>query len=489
MNDDQRHEQTSEGDDTATLTKKGYRQLLQRPGFTRGKGFLFHCLGIAFIVLLLLIPLSYVQDIVYDRAHLFNEATNDIAESWGGSQTISGPALIIPYVVWEDVTRVNTSYVDGKEYKQEVTKRVYTRQYKVLLPENITFDSGMEPEIRYRGIYQQALFTAPVQIRGNFVLPEGGESFAHNLQRIDWSEAWLAVGVTDLKAIGEASPAVWNAAALPAYKPGTNAGKLLGSGFHITVPLAATDAGKAQSFSMGLHIRGSGGIAFTPVGEKTTINLQSAWPAPKFRGNLLPVERSITSEGFSATWQISNLTRTYPQMGDLDSEAFAGRYSSDNSAITAFSAGVDMFESVSLYRMVLRAVNYGVLFIAVTFIALFSFEMFTKRPLHTVQYAMVGLSMSLFYLILLSLAEHITFGTAFFVASGVTVGMNSLYVASALKSLRFGLAMAGLLSGLYAILLSLLRMEDFALLVGTGLVVVMMGVLMLTTRRLRAISV
>ena len=486
MNEDLKYGQTTEDVAPATPAAKGYKQFLKIPGSGKSKSFLFHCLCIAFIVLILLIPLSYVQDVVYDRAHLFNEATRDIAESWGGSQTISGPALIIPYVVWEDVTRVNTSYVDGKEYKQEVTKRVYTRKHKVLLPENLTFDSGMEPEIRYRGIYQQALFTAPVQINGNFVLPEGGESFAQNLQRIDWSDAWLAVGVTDLKAIGEAFPAIWNNTTLPAYKPGTNAGKLLGSGFHITTPLTAADAGKSQSFSMGLQIRGSGGIAFTPVGEKTTINIQSAWSAPKFRGNLLPAERHITPEGFSATWQISNLTRTYPQMSDLDSETFSAKYSSDYSAITSFSAGVDMFESVSLYRMILRAVNYGVLFITVTFIALFSFEMFTKQRLHTVQYTMVGLSMSLFYLILLSLAEHITFGTAFFAASAVTVGMNSLYVASALKSLRLGLVMTGLLSGLYALLLSLLRMEDFALLVGTGLVVVMMGVLMVTTRRLRA---
>ena len=351
------------------------------------------------------------------------------------------------------------------------------------MPENVTFDSSLEPEIRYRGIYRQALFTAPVRIRGNFVLPGEGEGFAQNLYRIDWAGAWLAVGITDLKAIGETSPAVWNDLPLPAYKPGTNAGTLLGPGFHIPMPLAGADAGKSQRFSLGLHIRGSEGIAFTPVGERTSIQIQSAWPNPKFKGSLLPVERTISPEGFSATWKISNLTRTYPQMADLGSTSFEDQVFK-TSAITSFSTGVDMHESVSLYRMMFRAVNYGILFIVVTFVALFSFEMLTQRRLHTVQYTMIGLSMSLFYLVLLSLAEHITFDLAFLTASVVIIGMNSLYVASAMKSARLGLVMAGLLSGLYALLLSLLRMEDFTLLVGTGLVVAMMGVLMFATRRL-----
>jgi inner membrane protein len=143
-----------------------------------------------------------------------------------------------------------------------------------------------------------------------------------------------------------------------------------------------------------------------------------------------------------------------------------------------------MYEPVTLYRMVHRAMAYGILFIAATFAALFVFEMISRQRMHLLQYAMVGLSMTLFYLILLSLAEHVGFGPAFAAASAVTVAMNSVYVGAVLQSGNKGLLMGGQLAVLYALLFSLLRMEDFVLLMGTGLVLVMMGALMFVTRRL-----
>ena len=121
--------------------------------------------------------------------------------------------------------------------------------------------------------------------------------------------------------------------------------------------------------------RGSGGIAFTPVGENTAITVAGAWPDPSFQGNLLPVERNITDKGFSARWNISNLTRTYPQIEDTNSPDSARELES----IRRFTAGVDLHETVSLYRMVRRAVHYGILFIAVSFVALFAFEMVTRQ--------------------------------------------------------------------------------------------------------------
>ncbi len=158
--------------------------------------------------------------------------------------------------------------------------------------------------------------------------------------------------------------------------------------------------------------------------------------------------------------------------------------SGEGSAITGFTAGVTLHEPVTLYRMVRRSLDYGILFIAVTFVALFAFEMISRLRMHLAQYAMVGLSMSLFYLVLLSLAEHVSFGLAFVAASAVTIAMNGLYVGAALASRSKGALMGGLLTILYAVLFSLLRMEDFSLLMGTGLLLVMMGALMFATRKL-----
>lgn len=442
---------------------------------------LLRCGFIGIVTFLLLIPLDFVRGIIRDRSYLQREATENIAASWGKAQTVSGPILIVPYEVWHERREVVKE--KGTDKEREVVHREYSTRYKAILPTDVHFDARLDPEIRYRGIYRLALFNAPVSIRGSFTLPETG-GFAKNIHAVHWGKAWLAMGITDLKTISEDSPMQWAGVAAAAYKPGTRAGNILGPGFHAAVPMTEKAAGAKQEFSIQLKVRGSGGISFTPVGENTLITIAGTWADPSFQGNLLPVERSITEKGFSAKWVISNLTRTYPQIGELEGSDFTRSPSSDRSAITGFTTGVDLHEAVSLYRMVMRAVQYGILFIAVSFVALFAFEMVTRQRMHLLQYGMVGLSMSLFYLVLLSLAEHVAFGIAFAAASTVTVGMNSLYIASALQSASRGLLMCALLSGLYALLFCLLRMEDVALLVGTGLVIAMMGVLMYVTRKL-----
>ena len=459
-------------EDNESLAKKFFASPLAR----------FALIGV--LSLLLLIPLGFVQRIIYEREDLYQSATSNISASWGGQQTINGPVLIIPYQVWHDDKRTVTVKVKGKEETRDVVERIYITRFKVVLPASVYFNADLESEVRYRGIYRQVLYTAPVNIDGIFTLPKADEFAVSNLHKIYWNEAWLAVGITDLMAIIEESPAQWGNEILGAYEPGADAKDLLGPGFHVAVPLAEDSAGQSQTFAMRLKIRGSGGIFFTPVGKDSVITIAGSWPDPSFQGNLLPVERSITGKGFSARWNIPNLTRTYPQLGDLSGAEFKSIYGEDDGAIKGFTAGVNLQETVSLYRMSMRAADYGILFIAMTFTALFAFEMAVRRRMHLLQYGMVGLSMSLFYLILLSMAEHVDFGLAFTAAGAVTVGMNSLYLGAALRSKFKGLLMGSLLTGLYGLLFSLLRMEDFALLVGTGLVVTMMGVLMFVTRKL-----
>lgn len=455
-------------------------------------GPLSRCVFIGIVTLFLLIPLGLVRDVVYERSYLYSEATDDIRSGWGRDQTVSGPALIIPYTTWEERKEMKpvgkkVELPNGR-FEQEMVEEVireYYQHYRVVLPSTLSFESALKHEIRYRGIYRQALYTAPIDVQGSFTLPQQ-KDFSGNIHKVHWEKAYVAMGVADLKTIAEAAPLEWNGKKLEAYKPGTNAGTLLGPGFHAELPLSAADAGSVRDFSTKLTIRGSGGISFTPVGENSTISLSGTWPDPKFQSQLLPVDRQVGPEGFSATWLVSNLTRTYPQSADIAaySAEIYGDNSGSRSAITRFTAGVDLYESVSLYRMVKRAVDYGILFIAVSFVALFAFEMITRRRMHLLQYGMVGLSMSVFYLVLLSLAEHVSFGGSFVAASLVTVLMNSLYVAAALSSRAKGLIMAGVLAALYAVLFSILRMEDIALLTGTCLVLVMMGVLMYVTRKL-----
>ena len=438
---------------------------------------LTRCIVIVFLVIFLQLSVSSVKNVVEERFSLYTAATSNITTSWGTEQAISGPALIIPYVTWKDHKELVTEKVEWRDVTREHVRREYYQCYKVVFPTNVHFGARMDTTVRYRGIYREA----PVDIKGGFTLPNA-EQFGPNLHEIQWGNARLAIGITDVRAIAEERPLQWDGVSVQAYKPGTEAGDLLGSGFHAALPLTEKSAGTTHDFSVYLKIRGSGALAFTPVGEQSTITIEGSWPHPSFQGNLLPSERSITEKGFSATWNISNLTRTYPQVGNLHDSEYKSR--SSGSAITTFTVGVGLYENVSLYRMVIRAVQYAILFLAVSFVALFAFEMLSRQRMHLVQYGMVGLSMSLFYLVLISLAEHVGFEKAFVAASALTVLMNSLYVASAMHRKVYGCMMAAILSALYGLLFCLLRMEDFALLMGTGLVIVMMGVLMFVTRKL-----
>lgn len=443
----------------------------------KSDGIMGRCGFIALFVVLLYIPLLLVEDLVSDRRSLYMEATQSIAANWGMDQTVSGPVLVIPYHIWREHTQIVNEVVNSKMEPKKVVQRELVETWLAVLPADLRYAADLKTEIRYRGIYHQTLYTAPIDVSGTFVLPTR-KDFPENLERVDWHRAWLALGISDLKTIGQTTALVWNNVPQGAYKPGTLASGLLGSGLHVPVDLGAQNAGTRQNFSLGVSLRGSGGIDFTPVGENTELQIKSDWTAPSFRGAILPTERAISDTGFSAQWHISNLTRTYPQVFEL-----TGR-TAEQHHIDRHTVGVNLFEELTVYRMVTRSVKYGILFIVVTFASIFAFEVAGRQRVHLVQYVLVGLSMAVFYLVLLSLAEHIAFNAAFAAASGLSVCMNSLYVKAALRSWPKGALMAAILTGLYTLLFSILRLEDFALLMGTALVVAVMGCLMYITRNI-----
>ena len=436
---------------------------------------------VAAITLALLIPLFFVENIVDERVSMRRTAVQDIASSWGEAQRIAGPMLIIPYLHKYTYTEEVKS-PDGKV--SAVVKEGIAREYRGVLPAKIAFDAKLTSKIRYRSIYEYIVYSAPVGISGVFRLPLAG-TFGENATRVEWDKAWLALGVRDLKGITAETELIWNGTPCPPYDPGTQLQNLLGPGFHTTVQLEPKDAGQEKTFSLSVSLNGSDGLHFTPVGESTTITMSGNWPHPKFSGDLLPASSTINDEGFSAEWSIPHLSRTYPQSGIIGE----AEYKQSDKSIVNFTAGLNLFETVSLYSQVTRAVKYGILFIGLTFVALFSFELVIQKRMHLMQYALVGLSMTVFYLVLLSLAEHVTFLTAFVCASTVTVLMNSLYIAAALRSVQKGLVVGVLLSALYTLLYTLLRMEAYALIIGTGMVLTALASLMYLTRNLPTLPI
>jgi len=422
---------------------------------------------IGFLALLMLIPLGSVNNMVRERHGLYRTALADIAGIWGSQQTILGPALVVPYTEAHEVEETAEDK-DGREYTK--TRTIYRHRLAVALPDELSIDVDIREEYRHRGLYNALVYGAEVGMTGSFSSP-AIESLTDELHEIDWDRAYLVVGLTDTRAINEASSLLWQGQERT-LAPGTQLTDILASGFH--APLGTIDPSqKNHAFELQLDFNGSEGFRFAPFGETTEVHLSSSWPHPSFQGSTLPNSYEIRDDGFEASWSIPHLTRNYPQL-------FANNLESYD--LQEFLTGVDLFEPVFLYSKVTRAVKYGLLFIALTFLTFLSFELAAGARLHIVQYGLIGVSLALFYLTLLSLAEHISFLGAYAIAAAINIGMIGLYTLAITRRASRAAIIVVVLSALYAILFSLLHLESYALLLGTALLVSVVGVLMFLTR-------
>ena len=427
-------------------------------------------IGVGMLALVLLIPLQMVGSVVRERHQTYQGVVADIAGSWSGEQLLSGPILIVPFN--ERVERRDE--VITADGDKEVVQRWETcRRLAAILPDVLTLDGELVPETRRRGIYRVQVYSAKVVVSGSFRDPRAaveGLSAADRLEGIDWSSAVVGFGLSDPRGIVAADGGELDGRALQ-LRPGTTLAEMLPRGFHAAV---GETAGDGLEVRLPLTIRGSGSFRFLPLGEATRAALRSGWPHPSFIGGVLPVERAVDDDGFSAEWAISLLNRSFPQAFTVGSAV----------ALDEISSGVRLFEPVALYDLVTRAVKYGLLFIALTFLTLGLIELVTGVRLSLVQYLLIGVALALFFLILVALAEHVGFAIAYLLAAATVVALNTLYCAAILRRRGTAALVGGVLTALYGVLYTILKAEDFALLGGTVLLIVALAVTMFLTRRI-----
>lgn len=428
-----------------------------------------HFLLIAVVALGLLIPLYMVDELTHERASLYRSAVSDIGRAWGGEQQIYGPLLLIPYT--ERVLTEKTIVEKGESRK--VQDVVIAEGEMVVLPVSLNMQATLNPQERQRGIYRSLVYESGLDMNGEFVLPspDALRRFSSALNSVSYDRARIVIGVSHPNALRSVGEFMLNDTPLRP-EPGTGAFQGEFNGYHIPVTLESM--GKLH-FKQSITFNGSEGLRFTPTGETSTITVTSPWPSPSFQGVVLPTTRDVSEKGFSAVWTVPSLARDFPNLGAVN------QY---KRSFSSFSFGVDLYTPITLYTQVLRAVKYGILFIGLTFLTLVVFELSLGSRLHPVQYGLVGLSMVVFYLVLLSLSEHTSFITAYAAATCCIIGMNGLYVGAALHSVRQGCGVGVLLLALYMLLYAILQMEDYALLMGTMLVLLMLGVLMVASRNL-----
>lgn len=435
----------------------------------------FRTFIITLLALAMLIPLYMTQGVISERNQYYQQTLSNISKGWGKEQTIVGPVLVVPYV--EHIFSANTVTDENGESKT-ISRDIFNNKTIILLPEELKIKANLNEQFRKRGIYSTLLYIADLTISGAFDLsllpPEDSTS-----RKVKWDQAYLAIGLSDTKAITETTPIRWDKTSAP-LEPGTNLDGFLKSGFHASMKHTHRFNPRPE-FRIKLSLKGSGGFRFAPLGKMTKASISSGWPHPSFQGDLLPNnEPKISDDGFSAYWSIPHLARDYPQNWLLEEGKDAPTYD-----LYSLTAGVDLFTPVSLYTKINRSVKYGALFIGLTFIVFLLFEMISQTRTHTIQYILVGISLSLFYLILVSLTEHLPFLISYAYAAATTIGIITLYSAAVLRRFSRAIMIFLLLSSLYGVLFFILQMEDYALLAGTGLITMIIIFMMFATRRLQ----
>ena len=426
--------------------------------FADGADGLNRFLVLGLLILAMFIPLAFVDGVTEDRQRYFEQTMADVARAWGGEQTLNGPYLIVP----ENVLVSDTEEEGGEQKVQQVGR--------VVVPAELDLEVEVVHQMRHRALYEVPVYTAVLKVRGVFpALDRQIGITGHN--RLIPAAARVALGISHTRAIANVSELTFADQSLE-FESGSSA-HWLGSGIH-ALP-EGYDGSRPQPFQFEIEVKGTGSLGLTPVGGTSSIAMNATWPHPSFDGQYLPESYHVRSDGFSADWTISQLARDLP-----DSWLVVDRVTPADDLL----ATVRLFQPVTGYKVVDRAIKYGVLFIALTFITFICFELTLGFRIHPVQYGVVGLALVLFYLTLLSLSEHLPFGAAYGLATALLTGMIAAYVRSLSGSVWLMAYTAAVIGGLYGVLFVLLKLETFALLVGTAVLLIALGGLMFATRAL-----
>jgi inner membrane protein len=408
-------------------------------------------IAIAFLILLLLIPSSMVNDLIYERLNLRDEAVKEVSAKWGDEQVITGPVISIPY---------------RYTYKTDEGKLMVGKSNLHFLPDQLNINGDVIPEKRHRGIYIVVLYKGKFKIKGSFPKTDLAQTgvVASDLYL---NEASVSLGITDMKGIKTLNLKL-NENTLNT-EPGVLDEDIFSSGIHTN--LEPDLLNQALAFDIDLELNGSSAINFAPFGKETNVHLTSKWGDPKFQGDFLP-NHTTTPQGFTADWKVLQLNRNYPQKGQ-------GEFIKNVSDF-----GVRLLLPVDEYQKTIRSSKYGLMFIVITFLSFFFIEIINKKPIHTIQYLLVGFAIVLFYVLLLSISEHLSFDMSYLISTVSILALITSYVYFLFRNIMLTGIFSGILTLLYGFFYSLLQLQDYALLMGSIGLFIILAVIMYLTRNI-----
>jgi inner membrane protein len=407
--------------------------------------------ALGFLLLVLLIPLVQVEMLIDERRGRAQEAEASIAAQWGQAQTLATPWLLADFPT-------TTRMADGTFVAQ--------RQWRVLLADDAEVAMSLVPEMRYRGMFEAPVYTAKTTIAARFAR----EDVAAFLAGADAeTSVALRIGMSDARGLRALDR--W-AVDGKAVRPAAASRELAGLA-SIGHALAKAQLDHDVAVDIGLTLAGVRELRVLPFARNMRVAADSTWPSPSFLGAYLPATRTIGKGGFRASWQVLELNRDYGQSFGLH----------DSGSVLESGFGVELYTPADVYQQNERSGKYGILMVALVFVALFLFETIAGVTLHPVQYLLIGLALALFYLLLLALSEHVGFTTAYFVAAVAAVALVAAYARAVLGTWRRATAVAALQAGAYGVFFVLVRSEDHALLLGATTLFAALALLMYLTRK------
>lgn len=368
-------------------------------------------IGIIFIIgLLLMIPTQMIESLIHERESTQKIAVQEVSSKWGEEQRLQGPFISIPYNRLGNLNSGNDKAGKSPQYTD----------YFHILPSELTISGQINPERRYRGIYEIVVYNSKLDISGSF----SNLNFSNagiQLKDLQFDKAVLTCGINDLRGIEKQIMLNWNGKTF-SFNPGVVSSDVVKSGVNASIAMAPNDS-SSYTFSFTIDLNGSQLLYFTPVGKVTSITMNSTWNNPSFNGAFLPDSRNISDAGFTANWNILHLNRNYPQ-------AWIG----SNYSIGESAFGIDLLLPVDNYQKSYRSIRYAILFIGFTFIAFFFIEILNSIFIHPIQYILVGIALVVFYTLLLSISEQLTYNLAFVISALATLILITGYVKAIIKS-------------------------------------------------------
>ena len=414
------------------------------------------------LVLALLVPLAMIRGVVHERERYRAQAVERVAQGRAGEQRVLGPLRVLP---WTEEREVVERAADGS---QQVVVRTVTG-HLLQAPAQLRIEGELQPSERRVGLFRVPVYSWQANASASFAAME----YPASPGRV-YGRPYLVVGVTDVRGL-VGTPRLEAGGRPLLLAAGTRELAALTAGVHAELaPLASTTAGTLPGLPdvrLAATLDGTRALAIVPIADDNRIDLASPWPHPSFEGRFLPTRRDIDATGFRAHWAVSSLA------SDAQSQLRQGN------AHALDTLQVGLVDPVDVYTQVDRATKYGLLFVLLTFVAFGLFELIKRLPIHPLQYLLVGLALAIFFLLLLSLSEHIPFHWAYLVSAAACIGVQAMYLSGVLRSWRRALGFAALLTALYGALYCLLVSEDNALLMGSLLLFGILAAIMWITRK------